>query len=84
MALVKWETVCHPVSQGGLGVQSLQHTNLALLTKWVGRLLQSPRDLLSVLLHDCSGAAINWLHWQTPQRGDSAFMSSLRPVFAVV
>ena len=32
-ALVAWETVCRPVSQGGLGIQSLQHTNLALLTK---------------------------------------------------
>ena len=83
-ALVKWETVCRPVSQGGLGVQSLQHTNLALLTKWVGRLLQPSGDLLSVLLHDCYGASIDWLKWQTPQRGNSAFMSSLRPVFAVV
>ena len=79
-----WETVCCPVSQGGLGVQSLQHTNLALLTKWVGRPLQPSGDLLSVVLHDCYGASINWLKWQTPQRGDSAFMSSLCPVFAVV
>ena len=84
MGLVTWETVCRPVSQGGLGVQSLQYTNLALLTKWVSRLLQSLGDLLSVLLQDCYGASLDWIQWQTPQRGDSAFMSSLRPVFAVV
>ena len=40
-ALVAWETVCRPVSHGGLGIQSLQHTNLALLSKWVCRLLSS-------------------------------------------
>ena len=62
----------------------MQHTNLALLTKWVGHLLQPSGDLLSALLHDCYGASINWLKWQTPQRGDLAFMSSLRLVFAVV
>ena len=84
MALVTWETVCHPASQGELGVQSLLHTNLVLLTKWVGRLLQLSGDLLSVLLHDCYGASLDWLKWQTPQRGDSTFMSSLRPIFAVM
>ena len=83
-ALVTWETVCRPVSQGGLGVHSLQHTNLAILTKWVSRLLQPAGDLVSVLLQDCYGASLDWIHWQTPRRGDSAFMSSLRPVFAVV
>ena len=82
--LVAWENVCRPVSQGGLGLQSLQHTNLALLTKWVRRLLQPSGDLMSVLLHDCYGASLNWLKWQTPQRGDSAFMSSLRPIFSIV
>ena len=44
--LVAWETVCRPVSQGGLGVQYLQHTNLALLTKWVCRLLTPSGDLV--------------------------------------
>ena len=74
-----WETVCRPISHRGLGIQSLQHTNLALLTKWVCRLL-SPL----VLLLDCYGASLDWHKWQTPQRGDSAFMSSLRPIFPAV
>ena len=33
--LVAWETVCRPIEQGGLGVRQLQHTNTALLAKWV-------------------------------------------------
>ena len=83
-ALVAWEIVCRPVSQGGLGIHSLQHTNLALLTKWVCRLLLPSGDLVSVLLQDCYGASHDWHKWQISQRGDSTFMSSLRPIFSVV
>ncbi|GAB4841386.1 hypothetical protein Ancab_039697 [Ancistrocladus abbreviatus] len=35
LAWVKWETVCQPKSQGGLGVKRMQEFNLALLGKWV-------------------------------------------------
>ena len=83
-ALVAWETVCRPILYGGLRIQSLQHTNLALLTKWVCQLLSPSGDLVSVLLLDCYGASLKWHKWQTPQRGDSAFMSSLRPIFPAV
>ena len=83
-ALVASEAVCRPVSHGGLGIQSLQHTNLALLSKWVCRLLSPSEDLVSVLLLDCYGASLEWHKWQIPQRGDSAFMSSLRPIFSAV
>ena len=65
-ALVAWETVCRPVSQGGLGIHSLQHTNLAMLTKWVCRLLMPPGDLVSMLLQDCYGALLDWHKWQIP------------------
>ena len=34
-ALVAWTPVCRHMSQGGLGIRHLQHTNAALLTKWV-------------------------------------------------
>ena len=84
IALVACETVCRPISHGGLGIQSLQHTNLALLTKLVCRLLSPSGDLVSVLLLDTCGASLDWHKWQTPQRGDSAFMSSLRPIFPAV
>ena len=83
-ALVAWETVCRPVSQSGLGIHSLQHTNLALLTKWVCRLLSPSGDLVSVLLQGCYVASLDWHKWQIPQRGDSEFMSSFRPIFSVV
>ena len=36
-ALVAWTNVCRLVSQGKLGIRHLQHTNMALLTKWVRR-----------------------------------------------
>ena len=83
-ALVAWETVCRLVSHGGLGIQSMQHTNLALLTKWVCCLLSPSGDLGSVILQDCYGASLDWHKWQIPQRGDSTFMSSLRPIFSAV
>ena len=65
-------------------MQSLQHTNLALLTKWVCRLLSPSGDLVSVHLLNFYGASLDWHKWQNPQRGDSTFMSSLRPIFSVV
>ena len=79
--VVTWETVCRPVEQGGLGVRQLQHTNTALLSKWVHQLLQPSGDLTSTVLHDEYGGALDW---QTPRRGDSAFMASLRPIFSVM
>ena len=50
VALVAWTIVCRPVSQGGLGIRHLQHTNMALLTKWVRRMIQHSEDLVSVVL----------------------------------
>ena len=51
-ALITWTTVCQPISQGGLGIRHLQHTNMALLTKWVRRMMQPSGDLASVVLRD--------------------------------
>ena len=78
VALVAWEIVCHPVSQGGLGVPHFQHVNRALLTKWVARLMQLFGDMVAAILRDGYGASLDWQIWQNPRRGDSAFMSSLR------
>ena len=83
-ALVAWTTVCRPVSQGGLGVRHLQHTNTALLTKWVCWILNPSGDLVSVVLRDGYGYSLDWEMWQTPRRGDSAFMASLRKCFPQV
>ena len=84
MASVPWETLCHPMDQGGLGVRQLMHTNIALLFKWVSRILQPTGELITSVLRDEYGDMLVWQIWQTPKRGDSAFMSSLCPTFQAV
>ena len=84
MASVPWETVCRPVDQGGLGVRQLTHTNTALLSKWVSRLLHPTGELITTVPRDEYRDTLEWQFWQTPRRGDSAFMSSLRPIFQAV
>ena len=84
VALVAWETVCRPVDQGGLGIWQLLHTNTTLLSKWVYRLLQPTGDLVTTVLRDEYGTMLDWQLWQTPRRGDSAFISSLRAVFQAI
>ena len=35
--LVKWATICTPLSSGGLGIRNLKVFNVALLEKWLWR-----------------------------------------------
>ena len=79
-----WSTVCQPLSQGGVGIRHLQHTNMALLTKWVRWTMQLSSDLVTVVLQDGYGSSLDWEMWRTPRRGDSAFMSSMRMRFPQV
>ena len=65
-ALVAWSTVCRPINQGGLGIRHLQHTNMALLTKWVCRMMQPLGDLVTVVLRDEYGSSLDWEMWRTP------------------
>ena len=37
--LAKWNILCQPKDQGGLGIQNLELKNIALLSKWLYRLL---------------------------------------------
>jgi len=37
--LVKWSILCQPKDQGGLGIHNLELKNIALLNKWLYRLL---------------------------------------------
>jgi hypothetical protein len=41
---VKWEEVCKPKKEGGLGVRDLRLTNLSLLAKWRWKLLQPEEE----------------------------------------
>lgn len=46
IALVKWERVCEvKEEEGGLGVKDLKSFNLALLGRWVWRLLEGRNEL---------------------------------------
>ena len=51
-ALVAWTTVCWPVAYGVLGIHHLDHTNTALLSKWVIQVIDSTRDMVSTVLHE--------------------------------
>ena len=77
-----WSIITRPRSLRGLGIRHLRHTNSALLTKWVGHIMGQSEDLVVALLRDCYGATIDWTTWSTPRRGDSAFISGLRPLFS--
>ena len=35
--LIKWSTMLSPINKGGLGINSIQSTNFALLSKWIWR-----------------------------------------------
>lgn len=35
--LVKWDLVCQPIANGGLGICSIDKVNKALLGKWLWR-----------------------------------------------
>ena len=53
--LVAWCTVCRFVAHGSLGVRHLQHTNMALLSKWVIRVMKPSNDMVSILLPEAYG-----------------------------
>ena len=38
-SLAKWEVLCHPKSQGGVGIQNLDTQNKCLLSKWLFKFL---------------------------------------------
>ena len=74
-ALVAWSTVCRPISQGGLGIRHIQHTNAAL------QVMQPSRNVLSLLLRQVYGHSMDWDTRATPRRGDSPFIAGLRESF---
>ena len=83
-ALVAWDSVCRPLSDGGLGIRHLHHNNLALMCKWIARVMKPADDILSHLLHEMYGSTLDWSLWATPHRGDSPFMAGLQGTFPLV
>ena len=81
VAIVAWTTVCRLVSQDGLGIRHLQHTNMALQTKWVRWMMQPLGDLVSMVLRDGYRSLLDWEMWPTPRRSNSAFMASVWTCF---
>ena len=59
-ALVAWSMVCRPVPHGDLGVRQLQHTNTALLSKWVIRVMKPSIDMVSILIREAYGHSLDW------------------------
>jgi hypothetical protein len=55
---VKWEEVCKPKNQGGLGVRDIRAVNISLLTKWRWRLLFDDGSIWKEVLKGKYGAVV--------------------------
>lgn len=55
IAWVKWDTVCLPKENGGLGIKDINAFNLALLGKWKWNLLQHQGELWARVLESKYG-----------------------------
>jgi hypothetical protein len=66
---MKWDTVCSPVSQGGLGVRKLVPFNRALLDKWLWRFGVEDNRLWNRVLVERHGAGCG--DWSTGWTRDS-------------
>jgi hypothetical protein len=73
--LTKWSVVCPPKDQGGLGVHDLEVKNMALLGKWLARLLTEDGVWQQLLRKNYVGSkAISQVIWKP---GDSYFYASI-------
>lgn len=43
--MAKWEMVCRPKDQGGLGIINTRTMNDSLMVKWIWKIFQEPDDL---------------------------------------
>ncbi|GJY86276.1 hypothetical protein Tco_0500302 [Tanacetum coccineum] len=66
-AKVAWEDVCLPKSEGGLGIQSLEIFNVALITSHVWSILTSKESLWVKWIHTHKLCGYNF--WDFPFRG---------------
>ncbi|KAG7990850.1 hypothetical protein I3843_02G045100 [Carya illinoinensis] len=67
--LINWDTVCRPISLGGLGIKNLRIFNRALLGKWFWRYNMEPEALWKVVVHSKYGNL--WGGWCTREGNGS-------------
>jgi hypothetical protein len=76
--LAKWDILCQPKDQGGLGIHNLDIKNTSLLSKWLYKLLTSYGTCQQILCNKYLGskplAQVQW------KNGDSHFWASLMKV----
>ena len=84
LALVAWDDICKPTCQGGLGVPHLNTMNVALLTKWVKRIIGSEEDVIRAVMRDRYEAGVAWDKMTTRVRGASAFWRGLGKVVPII
>ena len=73
--LARWDVVCRPKDQGGLGVHDLQVKNSALLGKWLYKLLSEEGTWQTLLRRKYVGSkALSQVVWRP---GDSHFWAGL-------
>jgi len=76
--LAKWDILCQLKEQGGLGIQNLELENIALLSKWLYRLITTDGTWQQILRNKYLGTKplvqVQWRRW------DSHFWASLMKV----
>src|SRR5438105_4158864 len=73
--LVRWDIICRPKDQGGLGIQDLLVKNTALLGKWLYKLLTEDGVWQTLLRRKYIGSkALSQVCWKP---GDSHFWAGL-------
>ena len=76
--LAKWSILCQPKDQGGLGIHDLHIKNIALLSKWLFKLLTTEGTWQQLLCNKYLGSKpLIQVEWKN---GDSHFCSSLMKV----
>jgi len=76
--LAKWDILCQPKEQGGLAIHNLELKNIALLSKWLYRLLTTKGTWQHIIKNKYLGSKpIVQAQWKS---GDSHFWASLMKV----
>ena len=80
MYLVKWEVVCLPREEGGLGIKDIPKFNEALLGKWIWALATDQQQLWVRIINSKYGG---WNQFQMgrDKRGSSYWWRDLRKIY---